>query len=412
MKACGLIVEYNPFHNGHVYHLEEAKKKTDSDVVIGVMSGNFLQRGEPAIIDKWHRAEAALNTGMDVVLELPYVFAVQHADLFAKGAILTLASLNTNTVVFGSEQGDIQPFIQSYQQYKNQEKTFESELQENLNKGFSFPEASRKAYDMIDLNTGALDLTQPNNILGFSYVKAIYDENKDIKPETIRRTKSGYHDQEIKQNIASATSIRKEILKNMDIHPQVQSTIPASTYQSLMDYKHKTGIFHHWEPYFPYLQYKVMTESITRLSTIHGMEEGLEYRLKKTAKYAQSFQHWMKQIKTKRYTWTRLQRMFVHLLTNTSKRDVEAIQTLDELPYTRILGMTEKGRAYLHTQKKNMKLPLLSQLQQGDHLFLDIEEKAADTYYLPLQRATQIDMRKREVGPPIYLSSITKNRGD
>ncbi|GAA0494906.1 nucleotidyltransferase [Salinibacillus aidingensis] len=403
MKACGLIVEYNPFHNGHVYHLEEAKKKTNSDVVIGVMSGNFLQRGEPAIIDKWHRAEAALKTGMDLVLELPYVFAVQHADLFAKGAILTLDSLNAHTVVFGSELGDIDPFIQSYQQYKQKEEDYKTILQEFLRKGYSFPEAGRKAYEYIGLKTDHLDLTQPNNILGFSYVKAIFDEKKTMKPETIRRTKSGYHDQEIKQDIASATSIRNEILKTMEIQEPVKDSIPPATYHVLTDYKKKSGMFHHWEPYFPYVQYKVITTSISNLQAIHGMEEGLEYRLKKTVKQAKSFQHWMELIKTKRYTWTRLQRMFVHLLTNTTSEEINIIQSLHVAPYTRVLGMTEKGRTYLHSQKKDMDTPLLSQLQQGAHPFLEIEEKAADTYYLPVQRSKQMEMRKREVGPPIII---------
>src|SRR5690606_18175780 len=162
------IVEYNPFHNGHLHHLIQSKVKTNSDIVIAVMSGTFLQRGEPAIIDKFHRTKAALQSGIDVVLELPFAFSCQYADLFAKGAIMTLAKIGVESICFGSEHGEISPFIKSYLHFKENEEQFHSKLKHFLNEGLSFPQASTKAYDAIGMTDVGLDLSLPNNILGYS----------------------------------------------------------------------------------------------------------------------------------------------------------------------------------------------------------------------------------------------------
>ncbi|MRG85510.1 nucleotidyltransferase [Salinibacillus xinjiangensis] len=404
MKACGLIVEYNPFHNGHVYHLQSSKKKTNADVLVAVMSGDFLQRGEPAIIDKWHRAEAALQSGVDVVLELPYVYAVQHADLFAKGAVLTLNSLNVDCVCFGSEKGKVKPFIDAYHHLKGKESTFNEELHLHLKAGLSFPEASKKAYEAVQLTTDGLDLSKPNNILGFSYVKAIYEAGSMMKPETIQRTKSGYHDPEIKDTIASATSIRNEINTNIRLSDKVINAIPKVTSDALNNYKNKSGLFHQWEHYFSFVQHTVLTKRIDELQQIQGVEEGLEFRLKKTAKKAKSFYHWMELLKTKRYTWTRLQRMFVHILTNTTKHELQAIHTLQTLPYVRLLGFSSRGREYINRQKKQLETPLISQIQSLQHPFLDIEERASDTYYLAIPHHKRSEIAKQEIGPPILVN--------
>ncbi|MBB6455012.1 putative nucleotidyltransferase [Salirhabdus euzebyi] len=404
MKACGLIVEYNPFHNGHVYHLESSKKKTNADCVVAVMSGNFLQRGEPAILDKWHRAEAALQTGVDLVVELPYVFAVQHADLFAKGAILTLDALQVDTVCFGSEQGDITPFHNAYSHFKQNEGNFTYQLQIGLKEGLSFPEASRRAYEQINLTTNELNLSQPNNILGFSYVKSIFDLKTSLKPETIQRTKSQYHDEEIENQIASATSIRREIISSKNLSEKAKSAIPLSTYHAFLTYLEKTSVLHHWEHYFTLLQHTVWTLDLETLRTIHGMEEGLEYRLKKTVNHAESFQHWMELLKTKRYTWTRLQRMFVHLLTMTTKLEMESIHMLKSIPYIRILGMNEKGRQYINERKKNLDIPLVSKLQQFDHPYLTIEERANHSYYLAVEAKKRARVKNRDIEAPIILN--------
>ncbi|MCP8616621.1 nucleotidyltransferase [Salirhabdus salicampi] len=401
MNGCGVIVEYNPFHNGHLYHLQSSLKESKKDCLIAVMSGNFLQRGEPAIIDKWNRAEAALKSGVDIVVELPYVFAVQHADLFAKGAILTLEALQTDVVCFGSEQGVITPFIAAYEQYEAQKHHFQEQVQKGLTYGLSFPESSRQAYETIGLTNEAIDLTQPNNILGFSYVKAIYDYNTNIKPKTIKRTKSGYHDEVIEHDIASATSIRKELLSEQLITNVVRKTIPTETEEALSKYKDMTHLWHDWEAYFPFLQYKVHTASLQELADIHGMDEGLQYRLKKTVGQVTSFHNWMKKLKTRRYTWTRLQRIFVHLLTNTKKSEIQSIQIDKQAPYIRVLGMNKKGREYINERKKSINIPIFTPLQGAHHPYIDIEERAIDSYYLPIKPSVRQTLKQRDIGPPI-----------
>ncbi|WP_106497725.1 nucleotidyltransferase [Lentibacillus sp. Marseille-P4043] len=403
MKACGLIVEYNPFHNGHVYHLEEAKKVSKADCMITVMSGSFLQRGEPAIIDKFHRTNAALASGIDIVVELPYVFAVQSSDLFAKGSILTLHALGIDSICFGSESGMISDFVTGYHTFYERKDLFRETLKEQLNQGMAYPEASRLAYQKIGLTTAGMDLAKPNNILGFSYVKAILENSLPIEPLTIKRSKSGYHDETITSSIASATSIRKQLFTSGKITPEIAETIPKATKEELERYYHTASCWHHWEAYFNLLHYRVMTMSKTELRAIQGVDEGLEYRIKKTAKTATSFTEWVKAIKTKRYTWTRLQRMFVHILTNTKKQDMDRLTNLSSIPYVRILGLTETGRAYLNKAKKQTDVPLISNLSRTNPPMLSLEEKATAAYYSILPPTIRQQLRRQELQPPIMI---------
>ncbi|WP_277674118.1 nucleotidyltransferase [Piscibacillus halophilus] len=403
MKACGLIVEYNPFHNGHVYHVEQSKERTNADVMVAVMSGSFLQRGEPAIIDKFHRTKATLQHGVDIVLELPFVYAVQYSDLFARGAILTLSQLNVDYVCFGSEAGNITPFLEGYDHYLKHKPYFQQQLHQFLSEGLSFPQASKNAYQTIDLASGEIDLGQPNNILGFSYVKAIKELQTSIKPETIKRTKSGYHDEQIEHEIASATSIRKELLTQGTMSNNIQNALPYATAQQIKKYKEDYHSWHEWEIYFPFLQLLIQTKTHEELRNIHGVIEGLEYRLKNTVQEAVSFHHWMTLLKTKRYTWTRLQRMFVHLLTNTTHEQLEPYKALTEPPYLRILGMNQNGRQYIQSVKKEMDVPLISNIQELNHPMLQLEEKATDAYYSPLSPKFKQQLKKQELRGPIMI---------
>src|SRR5699024_6326009 len=243
----------------------------------------------------------------------------------------------------------------------------------------------------------------PNNILGFSYVRAIIDNHYPIQPLTIERTKSGYHDASITGEIASATSIRKEMLEENQITENVQNALPASTLQQLNDYYATTGLWHTWEQYFPFLQYRVMTMDTDMLREIHGMDEGLEHRIQRTAKHATSIQEWIEAIKTKRYTWTRLQRAFVHILTNTTKQSIENITNTYRLPYVRLLGMTETGQSYLNNAKKEMDVPLVSSLQQHDSPMMRMEERATHAYYSILSPTVRKKLWKQEIRPLIRI---------
>lgn len=397
MKACGVIVEYNPFHNGHKYHVNQAKKVSQADCIIAVMSGPFLQRGEPAIIDKFHRAKAALTAGVDLVLELPYMYAVQSSENFGKGAVMTLNEIGVSSICFGSESGKVDDFVDSYQMLKNHEVQFDKAVQFHLNKGHSFPKASHLSYEEIGLKQ--IDMFKPNNILGFSYVKTILNHNMNIKPLTIKRLQNDFHDKEITHHIASATSIR-ESLTTEGLTDKVSKTFPDQTLTILDKYKQQTGTWHSWDDYFPFLLYRIMTMSADQLRCIQGVDEGLEHRIKRVAEKADSFTNLMERMKTKRYTWTRLQRMFTHILTHTLKDDYDAMHD-QTVPYIRLLGMTSTGQQYLNSIKKDINIPLITQLTRNHQLAID--EKASRTYYTILTSDKQREMFHQEISQPIII---------
>ncbi|MFQ3545857.1 nucleotidyltransferase [Halobacillus rhizosphaerae] len=403
MKACGVIVEYNPFHNGHRYHLEQSRQVSEADCMIAVMSGNFLQRGEPAIIDKWHRAEAALHSGADLVLELPCIYAVEHSDYFSKGAVNILAETGVDSICFGSEHGSIDDFIEANEIYNAKAPAYHDTVRQYLNRGYSFPEASRLGYKSIGLTEGKMDLSMPNNILGYSYVKQILNLSRLVQPLTIQRTSNQFHEETIRGSIASATSIRKELLLQSSLTDDISSAIPSITQDKLIQYKEKMKMWHSWEDYFQLLQYKILTLKEADLRAIHGVDEGLEYRIKRTIRRSVSFLDFMERLKTKRYTWTRLQRTLAHILIGTTKEEARVMLDEPIPPYVRLLGMNHTGQAYLNQIKKQMRIPLVTQPQHLDHPMLDLEEKASIAYYSILNAERRVEALQGEYHAPLVV---------
>lgn len=395
MKACGLIVEYNPFHNGHIYHLEKSREISQADCLIAVMSGSFLQRGEPAIIDKFSRAKAALKSGVDIVLELPYAYSVQSSTLFSRGAIKILNALKIDSLSFGSESGSINDFIDSFNTLRNQQNTYDTILQTELAKGHSYPEANNLAYQEIGFD---LDILKPNNILGFSYVKEILDNGLPIELHTFKRISNAYHDESLQNEISSATSIRKEILK-YGLTQNVKSSLPFSTVHELNTYKKTADTFHDWENYFELLQYKVISSSRSDLSKIALVDEGLHNRIKDTAQAAESFKHWMQLIKTKRYTWVKIQRILTHMLTSTTQSELNNHH--ENFSQIRLLGMTERGQAYLNQIKADLDMTIVSSLKSFGKDSL--EEKVSAIYYSAIHPEHRHDLLKQEYAPPIIV---------
>jgi predicted nucleotidyltransferase len=403
MKSCGVVVEYNPFHNGHQYHVQEAKKVSQAELMVAVMSGNFLQRGEPAIIDKFHRARAALTSGVDIVLELPYAFAVQHSDYFAKGAIQALYQIGAASICFGSESGDPEQFKTGYHQLTEAQDLFDQVQKEKLKEGLSFPDASMLAYRTIGLTNEAFDLSKPNNILGFGYVKAILEKNLPMDIHTIKRMSNQFHEPTISSPIASATSIRKEITEHRTITEKVKKTMPEIMIKELLNYKEMSSIWHYWEDYFQLVHYRVQTMSNEELRDIHGIVEGLENRLKQTARQAENMVDWMQSVKSKRYTWTRIQRIFTHLLTNTTKHEIQPFLKQEKLPYLRILGMTKRGQSYLNQHKKKIETPIIHSFSRDIHPMLELEEKATAAYYSILPPSARKRLTQQELKGPIIM---------
>ncbi|WP_347550474.1 nucleotidyltransferase [Pseudalkalibacillus hwajinpoensis] len=382
MKTAGVIVEYNPFHNGHLYHLNETKRTTGADIVIAVMSGSFLQRGEPSLVDKWTRTRMALMNGVDIVIELPYVYATQKAEIFARGAVSLLSSLGVDELCFGSESGTIEEFLDTISFINNHEQHYNERIKYYMGKGNSYPKATSLAFQSLDGHEQVLDLSQPNNILGYHYVKAIDSQKSPMKPSTILRTKAGYHDQNLADTkIASATGIRHELITKGSSLKSVNAYVPPATFDELNFFQKTYKTFHAWHRVFHHLRYKLLTASKEELSLIYEAEEGLENRLVTVAKTAHTFPAFMEAVKTKRYTWTRIQRFALHILTNTSKEEMKPVLS-ETAPYIRLLGMSQAGRSYLNEKKGDLPVPLVSNINQFEHPFLSIERRVSQVYAL------------------------------
>lgn len=408
MKAVGIVVEYNPFHNGHAFHLEKTKEKSNADVVIACMSGQFLQRGEPALLPKWTRTKMAILAGVDIVIELPYQFAVQKADTFAYGAISLLHAMGCESVCFGSESGNISDFQRTIQFIDDNKQEYDQKIKYHINKGVNYPTALSSAFLDLHPTESIVDLSKPNNILGYQYVKAIKDLHIPMKALTISRTNAGYHDQHFtSESIASATSIRKSLFSDNSSLEEIQPYVPETTATLLQEYLFQYHQFHQWENYWPYLRFRLLQVTQAELRNIYEVEEGLENRVKRAALESNSFQEFMTTIKTKRYTWTRLQRMCVHILTNTTVSEIKS--KMKKSTYVRLLGMNERGRDYLNKWKAHIPIPMISKLSSYllDDISLDV--RASQLYALGTSGAKKQELLNMEYNhPPIYIRGQAK----
>lgn len=382
MKTLGIIVEYNPFHNGHLYHLSKAKEITKADYVVAVMSGNFLQRGEPAIINKWVRTEMAINAGIDLVIEIPFAFSTQDANGFAFGAVNLLDSLQVvDYLCFGSETHhlDILYPISRFLHIETQQ--YKELIKEKSKNGYEYPKARSQAlceYHRIfgidhlkklsPLKLGKI-LNCPNNILALEYIKHLLNLNSKITPVPIKRIGATYHQKTIRGNISSATSIRNEILNSITSHKynpltlsnKIKSTIPYFIYP-ILEKEFKEGknpiTIHSYEQY---LLAVLRRMSLKDIFHIHGVNEGLENRIKRASLRSSTIEQLINLIKTRRYTRTKIQRILLHAMMNLSKDDVTAFNSHGPL-YIRVLGFSKKGKTLLRIIKKKSTLHLITKL--------------------------------------------------
>ena len=376
MDIIGIICEYNPFHNGHLYHIKQIKKKYPDSIIILVMSGNFLERGEVSIINKWDKTKIALNYGINLVIELQFHFATQAADIFAYGAIKILDSLGVNKLIFGSECNDIRLLAKLADvQLKNNE--FEEKVKEYMRIGVNYPTALSKALKDITGDT----VNSPNDILGISYIKEIKKQGSAIKPITIKRT-SNYKEIEFNKKIVSALSIREAIKNKISI----DNFVPKYSLKFI-----DTNI--NIDKYFPLLKYKIISE-INCLDRYQSVDEGIENRIKKRIYACNSMEDFIKDIKTKRYTYNKIQRMLIHILCGFTKE--EAIK-LQNTVYIRILGFDEIGKKYLSEIKKDIQLPIISNYSTSKGL-LDLEFRVNAIYASIFdydKRCERIELEKR-----------------
>lgn len=355
MKVLGLIVEYNPFHNGHIYHIQKAKDITQCDYCIAVMSSSFVQRGEPAIIDKWTRSQLAVEYGVDLVIELPLVYALQSADYFAKGAIDLLHAIGVTDICFGSEDGHIDTFIEIAHAIEDNTEQYNQLVKEAMKNGTRYPDACNYALKTILSH----EITTPNDLLGLSYVKEIISHHYSITPHCFKRT-NHYHDTQI-QDIASATAIRQAIFNHQDF----SNALPHSEYYHQDCYS--------LDAFFPYLKYQLLTSTPNQIKQYHLVEEGLENVLCQTIQEVNSMEEFIQSLLSKRYTRPRIQRMLIHVLMKNTKQDIQNAMSID---YLRILAMNQNGRTYLNKIKKTSSYRLVTRFSSYQHPALDIEFKA------------------------------------
>lgn len=374
MKSCGIIAEYNPFHNGHAYLVQEARRKSGAEVVIAVMSGNFLQRGEPAIIDKWTRTQEALCHGVDLVIELPVFYAVQSADYFAKGGIKLLQSLNVDSLCFGTDSKspmDYQAFASFHFQHQEE---IETAFQSLRNNGMNYPQQMTEVYRQL-FPDWMLDFSSPNHLLGMSYAKENILYEHPMTLYAVERKQSGYHDQEIDdQPFASATAIRQAVFqKNQALLSKV---VPEQTWQDLS--KPSTP-FVSWKMLWPFLQYQLSTSNPEQLRNIYQMTEGVEYRLLAEMDRSRNFTDFIEAVKTKRLTWTRIQRLCVYLLLQMTEVEVKQSWAND---YLRVLGFNQKGQQFLKERKKVCSLPIVTNISRKNESLLRLDIRAGEVYRL------------------------------
>lgn len=354
MKTCGIVVEYNPFHNGHIHHINQTRQITQCDLLIAVMSPNFVQRGEPAIIDKWQRTRLALEHGVDLVVELPFIYATQSAQPFAMGAMHLLNLMGCDAFCFGSESHDLQELIRLSQ--------FEKiELDKK--------KAPVQSYEQM---YGTL---YANDILGINYLKY----SKNMTPYCIKRT-NHYFDEQLEEHISSATSIRKAIQGHQDISKATPAKIENPVFL---------------EDFYPMIQLLLFTLPKDSLKELFLMDEGIENLLIKNAQFS-SFEEFMNHCISKKYTRSRIQRTCIHLLNQTTKKQVNELSLPGSV---RILGANEKGRKYL--RKGNF--PYASKFNQIEEGYRQMEYKAACLYSLALPEHLREDFRKRELEAPVFL---------
>ena len=363
MKATGIVIEHNPFTNGHKLHIDNTRKLTNADVVVGVMSSFFVQRGEPSIISKEERVKLALDAGVDLLVELPTIYSLESSDFFCKYSVSILDKLKVNSICFGSETGDTKEFLEKYNETEIVQPHLDFLVSDLMDEGMSYPTAMSKALSIMD----AYRAETPNDILGLGYLKEIRKNKYNIDVITYKR-EGNYNDEEIKDNKVSASAIRKLIRENKDISsytPYSDEILNADKY--------------YLDEYFPYLKHKLLTTSSEELTTIHLVNEGIENLFKKQIIEANSMDDFIGKCISKRYTHARIKRTICHILLNTKKDFAKEVLNRD-ITYIRILGINQKGKEYLNEIRKDVEVPILSKFRGNAYPTLQFEKQANLVY--------------------------------
>lgn len=390
MKTVGLITEYNPFHNGHAYHIEKAKMLTGADRVIVVMSGDFVQRGAPAVMPKHLRAESALLSGASLIIELPVCFATGSAEYFAQGSISLLNQLGCiDSICFGSECGDLHLLKEIAQILADEPIEYQTALKQALKEGASFPAARQEALNIYSDKYSEI-LASPNNILGIEYLKALAKIHSKMEPFTIKRIGAGYHDMDIDGQFSSATAIRSDIYQLADVNSSseslplthIQTQVPSSCHE-LMKKNYQTRYPVKADDFSLLLKAKLLSETASSLSHYLDMSPELANRILRLRNDYLSFEQFCDLLKTKELTRSRISRSFIHVLLGITNDWLTAMKA--PAPYARILGFRRDHADLLGILKRTSDIPLITSparavLADTAYQMLELDIYASDLY--------------------------------
>ena len=372
MKVNGIIAEYNPLHNGHKYHMEESRRLTGADYTVVIMSGDFVQRGAPALLNKYRRAEMALKCGADLVLELPSIYAASSAEYFAMGAVSALDKLDVVThLCFGSECGDTEILTKIAEILLEEPEAYSATLRKYLKEGYSYPNARTWA---LTTNYPFLERYQnvfstPNNILGIEYIKALLKRNCDITPITIQRTGAGYHDRMTDTEYCSAMALRQALYAGQDTD-YFQNQMPAEALDILRE-SLKDSAFIRSNDFSDMLYYKLLLERDTGYDEYLDVSPDLSDRIRNNLDNYRDYDSFCDLLKTKNMTYTRISRCLLHILLNLKQETLNDCKKLDYAPYARVLGMRKDAGDLLSAIKKQSSVPLVTKLADAEKLLDD-----------------------------------------
>ena len=383
MITAGIIAEYNPFHKGHQYHIEETRRKTNADYVIVVMSGDFVQRGEPAIADKYFRTKLALKGGADLVLELPVVYATASAEYFATAGVKLLHKLGcVDYLSFGSEWATVKDYEPYVRLLAEESAGYQQLLKDGLCKGKRFPLARMDALIQLLEREGkdgcsiAAFLSEPNHILGLEYLKTLKRLDSSIIPITIKREGAGYHEKEWGQKFPSATALRHQLKENSQ-KDLLKSGMNEGA-EELAD-RYRKGDFAEWNDLFPYLEYDYLIQKAfgdNKTGNYFGMDEEMYRRFCRYFQPGLSFEELMEKMHTKNMTDASLRRGFLHMVLNVKKYDFLDNAADIPVPYGRVLGFSRKATPLLKKIRKKAELDLIQKPVLGQKLYQNGTEEA------------------------------------
>lgn len=363
-RVIGVVAEYNPFHNGHYYHLQATKEITGAEYCVAVISGNFTQRGDTSIVNKWAKAYMAICGGADLVIELPTVYSISSAENFASGAVKILDNLKVvDAISFGAEANDLATLNNIANVLYEEPKAYTNILSHELKKGISYPAARENALMMYlnDIKRYANTLSSPNNILAIEYLKALKIQKSKLEPIMIKRKKVYYNDNKIVDDFASATAIRK-LLQDGE-YANLRKVIPRSSYTIIGQESRKGGMVLSLAKYEKEIIYALRKMTVEEIADLPDVSEGLQFAIKNAANEANNLKDLISNIKSKRYTQTRIQRILLYALLGIDKKLMENSRKV--VPYVRVLGFTQKGKSLLsEISRRNPKLNIITSLKK------------------------------------------------